>query len=209
MAKVKICGINDPLSLMAAATADMLGFVFYKGSPRHLSNDQATQLAAQCAPHIERVALLVDPDDERIDHCLGALSPHRIQLHGHETPARVREIKNKFHRPIIKAFGIRTAADLLQCAAYEECADWFLFDAKPDVSELPGGNGKSFDWSVLSAYDGKTPWMLSGGLTPENISGAIAQTGALMVDVSSGVEKAPGEKDPNLINAFIDAAQKI
>jgi phosphoribosylanthranilate isomerase len=208
MPKVKICGINNPATLSAAEKADMLGFVFYKKSPRHLTNDLATQLAARCAPHIERIALLVDPDDEAIDHALGAVSPHRIQLHGHETPERVRDIKNKFHRPIIKAFGINTIDDLQQCAAYENYADWFLFDAKPVSTELPGGNGKSFDWSLLSAYDGKTPWMLSGGLTPENVSRAILETRAPMVDVSSGVEKAPGDKDTDLITAFIGAAHQ-
>lgn len=208
MPKVKICGINNPATLSAAEKADMLGFVFYKKSPRHLTNDLATQLAARCAPHIERIALLVDPDDEAIDHALGAVSPHRIQLHGHETPERVRDIKNKFHRPVIKAFGINTMDDLQQCAAYENYADWFLFDAKPVATELPGGNGKSFDWSLLSAYDGNTPWMLSGGLTPENVSSAILETGAPMVDVSSGVEKAPGDKDTDLITAFIGAAHQ-
>ncbi len=209
MIKVKICGITDVDVLQAAigAGADMIGFVFYPPSPRHLEDDAAIQLARQCPPHIERIALLVDPDNDRIERCLAATSPHRIQLHGKETPERAAEIARLSNRPIIKAFGIATQSDFAPCDAYAGSADWYLFDAKPQQRDLPGGNGKVFDWSLLDAYDGSRPWMLSGGLTADNVQQAIAQTGATMVDVSSGVEDAPGQKSPALVRRFIANAK--
>jgi phosphoribosylanthranilate isomerase len=206
--KVKICGINDLAGLDVAqkAGASLLGFVFYPKSPRHLTQELAAQLAGKCDSNIERVALMVDPNDNEIEEVLGAISPHRIQLHGHETPERVAEIRLKYHRPIIKAFGIANADDLAATKAYEDACDWFLFDAKPTDRELPGGNGKVFDWGLISAYDGRLPWMLSGGLTDQNVAEAIEQTGANMVDVSSGVEIEAGKKDPQRIEDFIEAA---
>lgn len=209
MTKVKICGITDTAALHAAidAGADMIGFVFFPTSPRHLEDDAAIQLARECPPHIERIALLVDPDDSRVERCLAAINPHRIQLHGHETPSRTQEIATMSNRPIIKAFGIGADKDFDQCAGYAASADWFLFDAKPETRELPGGNGKVFDWGLLDAYDGNRPWLLSGGLTAENVRQAITQTGATMVDVSSGVEDAPGHKSPDLIRRFITSAK--
>jgi len=209
MTKVKICGISDTSALQAAieAGADMIGFVFYPPSPRHLEDDAAIQLARQCPPHIERIALLVDPDNDRVERCLAAVSPHRIQLHGHETPDRVEEIAKRSNRPIIKAFGIGRQSDFAACGAYAASANWYLFDAKPEQRELPGGNGKVFDWSLLDAYDGSRPWMLSGGLTADNVQQAIVQTGAAMVDVSSAVEDAPGQKSPDLIRRFVANAK--
>jgi phosphoribosylanthranilate isomerase len=209
MTKVKICGITNMDALHAAidAGADMIGFVFYPPSPRHLEDDAAIQLARQCPPHIERIALLVDPDNDRVERCLAGTNPHRIQLHGKETPERATEIAQLSNRPIIKAFGIGTQSDFLPCGAYTGIADWYLFDAKPQQRELPGGNGKVFDWSLLDAYEGNRPWMLSGGLTVDNVQQAIAQTGATMVDVSSGVEDAPGQKSPDLMRRFIANAK--
>lgn len=205
MTGVKICGITDREGLVAAidAGADMIGFVFYPPSPRHLEDEVAAQLAGMCPPHIERIALMVDPDDARLERSLAAVSPHRLQLHGHETSERVAEIAHRTNRPIIKALAIAQPDDLAQTRNYAGSADWFLFDAKPADKELPGGNGKVFDWSVLDAYDGQRPWMLSGGLTPDNVAAAIEQTGAPMVDVSSGVEDAPGRKSSALIQRFV------
>ncbi|MGB1118273.1 MAG: phosphoribosylanthranilate isomerase [Parvibaculales bacterium] len=208
--RVKICGLTraDDIRLANELRVDMCGFVFFKASPRHLSDEQAAGLAGLCAPFVERVALLVDPDDDALDHAVGAISPHRIQLHGDESPARVAEIKRRTQRPIIKALGVAAARDLETAQAYEGVADWFLFDAKPTDDGLPGGNGEAFDWQLLDAYAGATPWLLAGGLTPDNVTRAVTTTRAPMVDVSSGVEAAPGEKDAELMRAFIDAAKQ-
>ena len=208
--RVKICGLTraDDIRLANELRVDMCGFVFFKASPRHLSDEQAAGLAGLCAPFVERVALLVDPDDDALDHAVGAISPHRIQLHGDESPARVAEIKRRTQRPIIKALGVAAARDLETAQAYEGVADWFLFDAKPTDDGLPGGNGEAFDWQVLDAYAGATPWLLAGGLTPDNVGQAVTTTRAPMVDVSSGVEAAPGEKDAELMRAFVDAAKQ-
>ncbi len=208
--RVKICGLtrDDDIRLANELRVDMCGFVFFKASPRHLSDEQAAGLAGLCAPFVERVALLVDPDDDALDHAVGAISPHRIQLHGDESPARVAEIKRRTQRPIIKALGVAAASDLETAQAYEGVADWFLFDAKPTDDGLPGGNGETFDWQLLDAYAGATPWLLAGGLTPDNVSQAVTTTRAPMVDVSSGIEAAPGEKDAELMRAFVDAAKQ-
>ena len=208
--RVKICGLtrDDDIRLANELRVDMCGFVFFKASPRHLSDEQAAGLAGLCAPFVERVALLVDPDDDALDHAVGAISPHRIQLHGDESPARVAEIKRRTQRPIIKALGVAAANDLETAQAYEGVADWFLFDAKPTDDGLPGGNGETFDWQLLDAYAGATPWLLAGGLTPDNVSQAVTTTRAPMVDVSSGIEAAPGEKDADLMRAFVEAAKQ-
>lgn len=209
-ARVKICGLTraDDIRLANDLRVDMCGFVFFKASPRHLSDEQAAGLAGLSAPFVERVVLLVDADDEMLDRAVGAVSPHRIQLHGAETPARVAEIKRRTQRPIIKALGVATAQDLKTAEAYQGVADWFLFDAKPPDDALPGGNGEAFDWQVLDAYSGATPWLLAGGLTPDNVGEAVSRTRAPMVDVSSGVEAAPGEKDADLMRAFVDAVKQ-
>ena len=208
--RIKICGLTraGDIRLANELRVDMCGFVFFKASPRHLSDEQSAGLAGQCAPFIERVVLLADPDDDALDRAIGAVSPHRVQLHGRETPTRVAEIKRRTQRPIIKAFGVATADDLKTAKAYEGVADWFLFDAKPPDDGLPGGNGEAFEWQLLDAYAGATPWLLAGGLTPDNVTQAVVKTRAPMVDVSSGVEAAPGEKDANLMRAFVDAAKQ-
>ena len=208
--RIKICGLTraDDIRLANELRVDMCGFVFFKASPRHLSDEQAAGLAGLSAPFVERVALLVDPDDDALDHAVGAISPHRIQLHGDESPARVAEIKRRTQRPIIKALGVAAGRDLETAQAYEGVADWFLFDAKPTDDGLPGGNGEAFDWQLLDAYAGATPWLLAGGLTPDNVTHAVTETHAPMVDVSSGVEAAPGEKDAELMRAFVDAVKQ-
>ncbi len=208
--RIKICGLTraDDIRLANELRVDMCGFVFFKASPRHLSDEQSAGLAGQCAPFVERVVLLVDPDDDALDRAIGAVSPHRVQLHGRETPTRVAEIKRRTQRPIIKALGVATADDLKTAQGYEGVADWFLFDAKPPDDGLPGGNGEAFDWQLLDAYAGATPWLLAGGLTPDNVNQAVAKTRAPMVDVSSGVEAAPGAKDADLMRAFVDAAKQ-
>ena len=208
---IKICGITqaETLDLCAEIGVAMVGFVFFPASPRHLEDDQALLLARNCPPSLERVVLLVDPTDADIERALATVSPHRLQLHGHETPERVAFIQNQFHIPVIKALSIRDPDDIHASQAYHTAADWLLFDAPAGDSTPPGGNGKSFDWSALSAYDGRIPWMLSGGLTPENVGSALAQTRARMVDVSSGVESERGIKDPLKITAFCSAVQKV
>lgn len=208
--RIKICGLTraDDIRLANELRVDMCGFVFFKASPRHLSDEQAAGLAGLSAPFVERVALLVDPDDDALDRAVGAVSPHRIQLHGDESPARVADIKRRTQRPIIKALGVSSAKDLEATQAYEGVADWFLFDAKPTDDGLPGGNGEAFDWQVLDAFAGATPWLLAGGLTPDNVGQAVSTTRAPMVDVSSGVEAAPGEKDADLMRVFVDEAKR-
>ena len=210
---VKICGLKSAETLDAALAggADMVGFVFFEKSPRHLGRDQARLLAEQTRGRAEKVALLVDPDDSRIAAVIEALAPDWLQLHGAETPARVAQVRETFGRPILKALGVATKADLDCASAYEKVADRLLFDAKPpNDAALPGGNGLPFDWSLLRDHvqvAARKNWMLSGGLTPENVGEAIRLTGAPGVDVSSGVECAPGEKSAEKILAFIAAAR--
>ncbi len=207
--KIKICGLNKPAHVDAANQLgiDLAGFVFFKKSPRHVSQEMAAALAGRCDPQMERVALLVDPDDEALDHALASLSPHRLQLHGAETPARVAEIKNRTGLPIIKALAVANGDDVRAARAYGDMADWFLFDAKPPEDGMPGGNGEAFDWHSLNAYDMDKPYLLAGGLSAENVSQALAMTGAPMVDISSSVEQAPGEKDAALMRAFVEAVR--
>jgi len=209
--QVKICGLTRPedIDALNRLPVTMAGFVFHKASPRHLSDDQAAQLAARCAPQIHRVALLVDPDDAAIDAALGAVSPTHLQLHGHESPARMAEIKRRSHCALIKALPIASADDFALCADYAGLVDMFLFDAKPPKDGLPGGNGLAFDWSLMKAYDQSQPYLLAGGRTAENVEAALRQTGAPYADVSSGVESAPGVKDAALMEAFVTAAQAV
>ena len=207
---IKICGVTRAVDIeaMNRLGVDLVGFNFVETSPRYVTQDNAAALAAACRSDIERVALLVDPDDDAIDRALAAISPHRLQLHGHETPARVAEIKRRSHAAIIKALPVETANDVARAADYQDCADWFLFDAKPPKeAQLTGGLGETFDWTALKAYDLSKPYLLAGGLTAQNIAQALAVTGAPMVDAASGVESAAGEKDEHLMEAFIAAAR--
>jgi phosphoribosylanthranilate isomerase len=208
---VKICGLSTASTLDAAlaAGADMVGFVFFPKSPRHIDWATARALGRQAEGRAKIVALSVDADDDTLKRIVEALSPDLMQLHGSETPARVREISKLFARPTMKAIGVATRADLAAAAAYEGVADTLLIDAKPPKDAvLPGGNGRPFDWSLTRDFHAPVPWLLSGGLEPDNVAAAVALSGARGVDVSSGVESAPGVKDPAKIRAFVAAARR-
>ena len=207
---IKICGLSTAETLDAAvsAGADMVGFVFFERSPRHVDDATARALARRVPSHVRKVALTVDADDARLALIEAALQPDLFQLHGSETPERVAAIALRYGRPVMKAIAIATRDDLAQASAYAAVADRLLFDAKPPpTSGRPGGNGLAFDWSILSGASFVRPWMLSGGLDPRNVGAAIAATGARGVDVSSGVESAPGRKDVVLVRDFIGAAR--
>jgi phosphoribosylanthranilate isomerase len=206
--KVKICGVRTPAILNAAAEegADYVGLVFFAKSPRHLGFEQARDLALAARGKIGTVAVLVDPDDALIERVLEAARPDLIQLHGSEAPDRVAAIRARTGLPVMKAIGVAAARDAVQAASYAGRADYVLFDAKADPgAALPGGNGVAFDWRALRGAP--APFALSGGLTPDNVGEAIRLTGAALVDVSSGVERAPGEKDEALVRRFIRAAK--
>ena len=208
---VKICGLRTPETLHAAieAGADWVGFVFFPKSPRHVSLDEARALGPLVAGRAQKVALLVDAPDAMIADVIAALQPDFLQLHGHETPERVGEIKQRFGVPLIKAVGIAGQDDLIQARAYESVVDWMLYDAKPPKQAvLPGGNGVSFDWTFLKEAGKQHHFMLSGGLDADNVANALAITGAAGVDVSSGVESAPGIKDTKRIKAFMAAVRQ-
>ena len=208
---VKICGLSTAATLDAAleAGADMVGFVFFSKSPRHIDWTTARILGRQAQGRAKIVALSVDPDDDTLNRIVDALSPDLLQLHGSETPARVKEIGELFGRLTMKAIGVATRADLAAAEAYQEVADALLIDAKPPKDAvLPGGNGRPFDWSLTRDFHAPVPWLLSGGLEPDNVAAAIALSGARGVDVSSGVESAPGVKDVSKIRAFVAAARR-
>ena len=212
--KVKICGIKTPEALQAAlaARADLVGFVFYPPSPRSLAPEVAAELAELARGQATIVALIVDADDAQIERIVQTVNPDMLQLHGSETPERVIEITRRWGKSVIKAIKVETAADAAQALAYVGIARLVLFDAKAPkdlASALPGGNGLAFDWHLLDGVKDRVPYMLSGGLTPENVGAAITATGATIVDVSSGVETAPGIKSPDLIRRFIDAARAV
>lgn len=210
--RVKICGLSTPETVKAAvdAGADYLGFAFYAPSPRNITPERAAELAKLVPPEVLKVALTVDADDETLTAIVAALRPDILQLHGEETPERLREIKGRFGVTLMKAIAISGPEDLARMDVYRDSADLLLFDAKPPKSmpnALPGGNGLIFDWSLIAGQKPELPWMLSGGLTAENVGEAIAMTGAEAVDVSSGVEDTPGRKNPELIRKFIRAAK--
>jgi phosphoribosylanthranilate isomerase len=204
---IKICGLTDTVSIEAviAAKADYAGFVFFPASPRHLDLTRAAALKETLPKHIKSVSVLVDPDDTLLEQVTAELHPHYIQLHGKESPQRVSAIKTQFpNMPIIKAIRVRSSDDVAQANRYD-AADLLMFDAKAPETMLPGGNGLSFDWALLAGREFIRPWFLSGGLNADNVAEAIRFSGAKMVDVSSGVESAPGVKDAALIQAFADA----
>ena len=208
---VKICGLSTGLTLDAAldAGADMVGFVFFSKSPRHIDWATARALGRQAKGRAKIVALSVDADDDTLKRIADALAPDLLQLHGRETPARVKQIGELFARPTMKAIGVAARVDLAQAEAYANVADLLLIDAKPPKDAmLPGGNGRPFDWSLTRDFHAPVPWLLSGGLEPDTVAAAIALSGARGVDVSSGVESAPGVKDPAKIRAFIAAARR-
>jgi phosphoribosylanthranilate isomerase len=207
---VKICGLSTRETLDAAldAGADMVGFVFFPPSPRHLSLEKARDLGRQAKGRATKVALSVDADDATLGNIVDTLQPDILQLHGRETVARVRDIKQKFGLLVMKAIPVETSADLAPLPGYAAVADRILFDARaPKDATRPGGLGAVFDWHVLEGLDLKLPFMVSGGLDAGNVAEAIRVTRAGGVDVSSGVESAPGIKDPDMIRVFIRAAR--
>lgn len=210
--RVKICGLTDAAGVACAAQAGAtyVGFVFFPKSPRNLTFDQARALALDVPSGVAKVALVVDADDAALDALLAQVPIDILQLHGHETPDCVAHVRARYGLPVMKAVGVADRTDLAQIDAYARVADQLLIDAKPPRdAALPGGNGLSFDWRLIAGRDWPCPWMLAGGLTPENVAQAIALTGARQVDVSSGVESAPGVKDAARIAAFVTAAQSV
>lgn len=207
-AAVKICGLRRPADVAAAvdAGAGYLGFVFFPPSPRAVSIGTAASLCADVPAGRARVGLFVNPDDALIDSVLAEVPLDILQLHGTETPARVAELRSRSGLPVMKAVGVASRDDLAALWDYGLVADLLLIDAKPPRDAiLPGGNGLSFDWRLLAGQRPLKPWFLAGGLTPDNVRDAVRLTGAPAVDVSSGVESAPGDKDPALIRAFCAA----
>lgn len=208
---VKICGLTAPDHVRAAADAGAryLGFNFFPKSPRYVSPKQAAELTALVPVGVAKVALVVNASDEELDSITEAAPFDMLQLHGSESVDRVREIKARYGLPVIKVIGVADAGDLTAIDEFSEVADQLLIDAKPPKNAvLPGGNGLAFDWRLLAGRKyWRKPWMLAGGLNPNNVAEAIRMTGARQVDVASGVESAPGVKDPALISAFIKAAQ--
>jgi phosphoribosylanthranilate isomerase len=207
---IKICGLRTPEALDVAldAGADMVGFVFFPPSPRHVDFAAAPELAARVNGQALKVALFVDAADDWLAASIAALGPDLLQLHGKETPQRVVAVKTRFRLPVMKAIAVEARDDLACVPDYAGVADRLIFDARaPRDATRPGGLGKSFDWRLLQNLDSRVPFMLSGGLNRDNVAEAIAMTGAGGVDVSSGVERALGEKDPDLIRGFIRAAR--
>lgn len=207
--RVKICGITDSADIPAAilAGARYVGFVFFPPSPRNLSLTEAAFIARSVPEGICKVALTVDADDALLDRLLDAVPLDMLQLHGRESPQRVAVVQERFGLPVMKAVGVAGEGDLPALDDYARVADQILVDAKPPKdADLPGGNGLAFDWRLIAGRRWPVPWMLAGGLTPENVAEAIRMTGARQVDVSSGVESAPGVKDAARIRAFVAAA---
>ena len=207
--RVKICGLTRPEHVRhaAAAGADYVGLVFFPRSPRNVSIEDAAALLAEAPAGVTAVALLVDPDDALVDR-VAALGLGMVQLHGAESPARVAEVRARTGLPVMKVVGIGGPDDLPLIGEHEDAADQLLLDARaPAGASRPGGLGAAFDWGLVAGRQWKRPWMLAGGLTPDNVAEAVRQTGATQVDVSSGVERVPGDKDPARVAAFIAAAR--
>jgi phosphoribosylanthranilate isomerase len=210
--QTKICGISTPEAVTAALDggAAFLGFMFFDKSPRNLAPDAAWRLAQPVRGKAKVVAVLVDPSDAEVDRIAQILQPDFIQLHGAETPARARAVGERARAGIIKVLPVSEAADLAAAADFETVADHLMFDTKPAKdAERPGGAGRAFDWTLLAGRKFQRPWFLAGGLDPWNLTEAVQQSGAPLLDVSSGVERGPGLKDPALIRAFLDAAKRV
>jgi phosphoribosylanthranilate isomerase len=208
--RVKICGLRTGADIQAAADAGAayVGLMFFAKSPRNLGLEQARELAFQVPAGIAKVAVVVDADDATLDALVARVPVDMLQLHGHEPPGRVAEIRARFGLPVMKVLGVAGPEDRPRLDDYTTVADQLLVETKaPKDAVLPGGNGLSFDWSLIAGRRWPLPWMLAGGLNPGNVARAIAMTGAMQVDVSSGVESSPGHKDPTLIHAFVNAAQ--
>jgi phosphoribosylanthranilate isomerase len=210
----KICGLKTPDTVAAAVDGDaaLVGFNFYGRSPRYVDPAAANQLAARVPASVRKVGVIVDESDARIAEILAACDLDLLQLHGSETPERAAAIRARFGKQVIKAISVSAAADLDRAASYEGVADYLMFDAKPPkamAGALPGGNALSFDWTLLAGRTFRLPWLLAGGLTPDNLIDAVRISGAPMVDVSSGVEDRPGEKNVSKIKAFLDASKRL
>ena len=205
----KLCGLKTPNDIEAAslAGAAYVGFVFFQKSPRNLDIQTAERLALNVPIGIIKVALVVNASDTLLDDIISTVGVDMLQLHGSETLTRVSEVRRRYGLPVMKAVGIADASDVQKAHSYAEVADQLLLDAKPFAGmELPGGNGLSFDWGLLQGQNWSIPWMLAGGLTPENVAAAVKLSGAKQVDVSSGIEMSPGQKDPELMARFIQNA---
>lgn len=210
--EVKICGLTTAAAVDAAVSAGAryVGFVFFPASPRSLDLGSAAVLARRVPPSVLRVGLTVDADDELLAAIVATVPLDRLQLHGHEAPARVAAIRRRFGLPVIKAIGLAAAEDLDGAAAYEEVADQLLFDARPAADATrPGGNARSFPWGIVAGYRGRLPWILAGGLNAGNLDAAVRTSGARTVDVSSGVEEAPGVKSIARIGEFLRRARRL
>jgi len=210
----KICGINDPEALRVALSggASHVGFVFYPPSPRAVTPGEAMSLASVVPERVTKVGLFVDPEDDQIDKTLFTVKLDMLQLHGKETPDRVRDLKMRTGAKVMKAIQVATPADLQAAEAYIRIVDWLMFDAKPPEgmkNALPGGNAVSFDWRILSGRQWPVPWMLAGGLNTANVKDAVKLSNAAVVDTSSGVEEAPGRKDPEMIQEFLKTVAEI
>ena len=210
----KICGINDATAMRTAVAggAKFVGLVFYPPSPRALDPDAAAELAALVPADVSRVGLFVDPDDARLNKILERVPLEMIQLHGSESPERCRAVKACTGLPVMKAIKVATKADLDVTHTYDGAVDWLMFDAKAPAgmtNALPGGNALTFDWALLTGRKWPVPWMLAGGINADNVTDAVGAAGATMVDVSSGVETAPGRKDPARIRAFLAAVERL
>lgn len=212
---IKICGLRTDEALAAALDngASHVGFIFFGKSPRNIAPAEAGRLRQAARGKAKAVAVTVDADDASLDGIVAAMAPDMLQLHGSESPERVAEVKVRYGLPVMKALSLREAGDLAAIAPYRGVADRFLFDAKPPKgSELPGGNGVSFDWRILTSLDADLDYMLSGGLNADNVGEALAIANPPGLDISSGVESAPGVKDVRLIAEFfqaVRAARKI
>ncbi len=210
----KICGINDPTAMHTAvdAGASYIGLVFYEPSPRYVTPSQAGDLVAEVPDAVTRVGLFVNAEDAEIDAAHSAARLDLLQLHGKESPARVAALKNRTGLKVMKSIAVADEEDLARADDYLSVADMLLFDAKPPkdmVNALPGGNALSFEWRLLGGRFWSLPWMLAGGLKTDNVAEAVRLSGAAIVDTSSGVEQAPGKKDPEKIRAFLGALSAL
>lgn len=211
MVNAKICGLSTPEAVSAALDggAPFIGFVFFAKSPRNVDAETAFRLAQPARARAKVVAVMVDPDDAAVDRVMATLGPDLIQLHGTEPPSRVAQVRARTGAGVIKALAVSEPSDLASAGPYDDLVDHLMFDAKPPKgSDLPGGVGASFDWTMLAGRRFRRPHFLAGGLDPWNASLAMRQSGAPLLDVSSGVERGPGVKDPGLISAFLDAVRR-
>lgn len=210
--QAKVCGVTTPESVESAVKggAYFIGFVFFRKSPRYISPEKAAALSARIPSGIKKVAVLVDPMDNEIDEIFESFEPDYLQLHGNESPERVREVRATYSVPVIKAIKVRSSDDVAMSGAYAKVADMLLFDARaPENSALPGGNGLVFDWNLIKNRKFTIPWLLSGGLNGENLETAVKTTGARMVDASSSLESEPGVKNPKLVREFLETCAKL